>query len=75
MPTTIEPHFYNLAKQHLLSIANIYAPTGREQSAFVSFINETELGMYQAEGPTKTLSILLGALKDGIDHGNWPIRQ
>lgn len=59
---------YEKVKQHLLSVANILAPTGIEQRGFV------ELTVLLEEHPVRQQRIvqLLYKLLDGLQYGNWP---
>jgi AmiR/NasT family two-component response regulator len=60
---------YNEANRHLLAAAVLMAPTGTEQEAFGRMCNEAYHQRASAKAVTQDL---LGALLDGVRHGNWP---
>ena len=60
---------YNDAKQALLSAVMLLAPTGAVQRRMVNLLHDMEdAGEMQSE----IIVALLGAMLDGIKHGNWP---
>lgn len=59
----------NEAIQSLLTAFNLIAPTGKEQAAMVSRINE--MRDWDASDPEIILGIA-NAIVDGLTYGNWP---
>jgi len=53
------------ANRSLLAAAMILSPTGKEQRGFVALANAPV-------DPFEAAELLLGALLDGVRHGNWP---
>lgn len=57
------------AKNFILLSAMRLSPTGKEQEAFAQIKRDAEaLGADENE----IILALLGAIQDGVKHGNWP---
>ena len=73
LPSTIPPHApsanYNDALQHLLTAANIYAPTAKEQRGFANIVAAMQR---DGHSPSDIGAQIVCALFDGIAYGNWP---
>jgi len=60
---------YNEANRHLMAVAVLVSPTGKEQEAFGRMCNL----MYGDGLVEKEIFLgLLGAIQDGVKNGNWP---
>jgi hypothetical protein len=60
---------YGEAVRHALSIAMLVSPTGVEQEAFARMHNAA---YGERRNHKDVLLDMLGAIQDGVRHGNWP---
>lgn len=60
---------YNDAKQHLLAVANIVAPTGDVQRNFVTLLHNMEDNSFERK---EIITRLTAAIHEGLVHGKWP---
>lgn len=60
---------YNTVKQHLLHAANILAPNGQVQRAFVRLVHNAE---DEKTAEKMIIDSICSGIIDGLRYGNWP---
>ena len=60
---------YDAALQHLLTVYNLLAPTGKEQTAMVALVAEMQRERLTDKQIVRHVA---GAIVDGVAYGNWP---